>query len=195
VTVSVRDARASQADRLWIERVYRDYLDDLAPLNTGIFPILGEVGHREPDQIARWFGDPNAFPLVIVKASELVGFAMVVRIAGAAGVGAPRLSASAPGASGTSGSGKSGSRYRMAEFFVSRPNRGLGIGRGAVQLILDRFAGRWEIVEYLRNPDAVRFWRRVVAGYTKGHYQERVVNGEVHQVFESGQLVREGERR
>ena len=61
VTVSVRDARASESDRLWIESVYRDYLDDLAPLNTGIFPVLGEVGHREPDQIARWFGDPNAF--------------------------------------------------------------------------------------------------------------------------------------
>ncbi len=165
MTVSVRDARASEADRLWIEHVYRDYLDDLAPLNTGIFPILGEVGHREPDQIARWFGDPNAFPLVIAKSSEPVGFAMVVR--GAAG------SATRSG-------------YRMAEFFVSRPNRGLGIGRGAVQLILDRFAGRWEIVEYMRNPDAVKFWRRVVSGYTKGRYQERVVNGEVHQVFESG---------
>jgi predicted acetyltransferase len=172
-TVSVRDARASEVDRLWIERVYRDYLDDLAPLNTGIFPILGEVGHREPDQIARWYGDPNAFPLVIAKASEPVGFAMVVR-------------ASAAGSPASSGP----SRYRMAEFFISRPNRGLGIGRGAVQLILDRFAGRWEIVEYLRNPGAVRFWRRVVSGYTQGHFQERVVNGEVHQVFESGRPAR-----
>jgi len=59
VTVSVRDARASDSDRLWIESVYRNYLDDLAPLNTGIFPVLGEVGHREPDQIAR----PDAYSL------------------------------------------------------------------------------------------------------------------------------------
>ena len=212
MTVSVRDARASEADRLWIERVYRDYLDDLAPLNTGIFPILGEVGHREPDQIARWFGDPNAYPLVIAKSAEPVGFAMVVRVSGPSAASASRLAASAAAAARTSASssgpssgsgsgsgsgaprsGASGSaatptsgRYRMAEFFVSRPNRGLGIGRGAVHLILDRFAGRWEIVEYLRNPDAVHFWRRVVSRYTQGHYQERVVNGEVHQVFESG---------
>jgi len=174
VTVSVRDARTSEADRLWIERVYRDYLDDLAQPNTGIFPILREVGHREPDQIARWFGDPNAFPLVIVSSSEPVGFAMVLRATARAGAHAA---------------------YRMAEFFVSRPNRGLGIGRGAVQLILDRFAGRWEIIEYLRNPGAVRFWRRVVSGYTRGHYQERVTNGEVHQVFDSGRAEREGKRR
>lgn len=170
MTVSVRDARGSEADRLWIERIYRDYLDDLAPLNTGIFPVLGEVGHREPDQLARWFGDPSAFPLVIVKSSEPVGFAMVVR--------AP----SGPGAREAS--------YRMAEFFISRPSRGLGIGNIAAQLILDRFAGRWEIVEYLRNPGAVNFWRRVLSAYTRGNFQERVVNGEVRQVFESGRAAR-----
>ena len=55
-----------------------------------------------------------------------------------------------------------------------------------MQLILSRFAGRWEITEYLRNADAVSFWRRVVSRYTRGSYQERIVNGEVHQVFDSG---------
>src|SRR5437588_596285 len=87
-TVSVRDARAAPADRLWIQSVYRDYLDDLNP-GTGLFPKLGEVGHREPDLIAHWFGDPNTFPLVIVKGSEPVGFARVVRIAATAAP--PRL--------------------------------------------------------------------------------------------------------
>lgn len=167
MTVSVRDARTSESDRLWIEGVYRDYLDDLAPLNTGLFPTLGEVGHREPDHIARWFGDPAAVPLVILKGDSPVGFAMVAR--------------------GTSPSaGKKAPDFRMAEFFISRPHRRLGIGHNAVQLILNRFAGRWEIAEYQRNPTAVSFWRRVVAAYTGGRYEERVLNGEVHQTFESG---------
>jgi predicted acetyltransferase len=74
----------------------------------------------------------------------------------------------------------------MAEFFIARARRRLGIGRTAVQLILSRFAGRWEITEYLRNPVAVSFWRRVVANYTQGRFQERVTNGEVRQVFDSG---------
>jgi [ribosomal protein S5]-alanine N-acetyltransferase len=165
VTISVRDARSSDSDRLWIQSVYREYLDDLAP-DTGIFPVLGEVGHREPDQIARWFGDPNAFPLVILKGAEPVGFAMVARASPSASQ--PRVD------------------YRMAEFFVTRTRRRLGIGQRAVQLILSRFAGRWEITEYMRNAGAVSFWRRVVAGYTRGNYQERIVNGEVRQVFESG---------
>jgi len=165
VSVSVRDARSAPADRLWIQSVYRDYLDDLNP-GTGIFPALGEVGHREPDQIAHWFGDPNTFPLIIVKGSEPVGFARVLRAVASAAQ--PRID------------------YRMAEFFVLRTWRRLGIGQTAVQLILSRFAGRWEIREYLRNTAAVSFWRRVVATYTRGTYQERIVNGEVHQVFDSG---------
>jgi predicted acetyltransferase len=166
VTVSVRDARGQPADRRWIESVYRDYLDDLAPLNTGVFPILGEVGHSEPDQLARWFADSSAHLLLILKASMPAGFAMVAR-------GGPAF-------------GKSPVDFRMAEFFISRPQRRLGVGRAAVPLILDRFAGRWEIVEYQHNPAAVDFWRRVVSQYTRGDYQERVGNGEVRQTFVSG---------
>ena len=161
MTVSVRDARSSQSDRLWIAGIYREYLDDLAALSTGIFPVLGEVGHREPDQIARWFGDRNAFPLIILHTAERVGFAMVERSAHPA------------------------VEYRMAEFFICRASRRLGVGRTAVNLILNRFAGPWEITEYLRNPGAVSFWRRVVSGYTRGCYQERVINGEVRQIFDS----------
>jgi predicted acetyltransferase len=163
-TVSVRDARAAPADRLWIQGVYRDYLDDLNP-GTGLFPKLPEVGHREPDLIVHWFGDPNTFPLVILRGEEPVGFARVLRTVARAGK--PHID------------------YRMAEFFVARQRRRLGIGRTAVQLILSRFAGRWEITEYVRNAAAVNFWRRVVGGYTEGRYSEKIVNGEVHQVFDS----------
>jgi len=166
VTVSVRDARRSSEDRLWIGGIYREYLDDLATLNTGLFPILGEVGHREPDQIAGWFGDRNAIPLLILQSDEPAGFAMVARTPGVAAA-------------------RQGVEYRMAEFFILRAMRRLGIGRTAVQLILNRFAGRWEITEHLRNPAAVNFWRRVVAAYTGGRYQERVINGEVRQLFDS----------
>jgi predicted acetyltransferase len=168
VTISVRDARGNARDREWIEGVYRDYLDDLSPLNTGVFSTtsLGEIGYSPQDQLSRWFGDFSVNPLVIVRGAEPVGFAMVAQ--GGAGPGRPVVD------------------FRMSEFFVTRTFRRRGVGRSAVELILNRFAGRWEITEYLRNPVAVAFWRRVVAAYTQGRYQERVTNGEVHQVFESG---------
>jgi predicted acetyltransferase len=169
VPVSVRDARGADRDKEWIESVYRDYLDDLSPLNTGVFSTtsLGEIGYSESDQLARWFGDTTVNPLVILRGAEPVGFAMVAR-------------------GGASGGERSRVDYRMAEFFVARTFRRRGVGRLAVELILNRFAGRWEITEYLRNPVAVSFWRRVVANYTQGRYQERVTNGEVRQVFDSG---------
>ena len=183
MTVSVRDARNTEGDRLWIQSVYRDYLDDLVPTaGTGRFPALGEVGHREPDQLFRWFGDPNSFPLVILRASQPVGFALVVR-------GSPAAAARTAGAD-TAGAGAAPAtrapQYRMAEFFITRAMRRLGIGATAVRLIFSRFTGRWEITEYLRNGEAVSFWRRVVASYTLGNYRERIVNGEVRQTFESG---------
>jgi predicted acetyltransferase len=168
VSISVRDARGAPRDREWIESVYRDYLDDLSPLNTGVFSAtsLGEIGYSESDQLARWFGDATVNPLVIVRGADNVGFAMVAR--------------------GGNSPDRSPVDFRMAEFFVARTYRRRGIGRHAVDLILNRFAGRWEITEYLRNPVAVAFWRRVVANYTQGRFQERVTNGEVRQVFESG---------
>jgi predicted acetyltransferase len=188
VTVSVRDARDTEGDRLWIQSVYRDYLDDLAPIGgTGKFPALGEVGHRAPDQLFHWFGDPNSFPLVILRSSEPVGFALVVR--GKPGAFSRRSAVgTAPAAAATTAvtPGRSPIEYRMAEFFITRATRRLGIGATAVRLIFSRFAGRWEITEYLRNATAVSFWRRVVASYTAGNYLERVVNGEVRQTFESG---------
>jgi len=162
--VSVRDCRSDRDDRRWIESVYRDYLTDLAPLESGLFPVLGEVGHREPDQLLRWFGDPNAQVLTILYDESPVGFALVRR--------------RSPGAATA--------EYSMDEFFIARPWRRRGIGAQAVRLLFDRFAGRWLITEHQRNSAAVNFWRGVVAAYTRGRYQERIVNGEVQQHFESG---------
>jgi predicted acetyltransferase len=161
--VTLRDGRSVRTDRGWIEGVSRDYLNDLAPAATGIFPTLGEVGHREPDQLQRWFDDRTAQVLTILYSEEPVGFAMV-----------RRRSAASP------------TEYSMAEFFISRPWRRRGIGAEAVRLLFDRFAGQWLISEHVRNTAAVKFWRRVVSGYTNGKYQERVLNGEVQQHFASG---------
>jgi predicted acetyltransferase len=158
--VSVRDSRSEQDDRRWIESVFGDYLTDLAPAATGLFPALGEVGHRAPDQLLRWFGDIRAQILTILYGQERAGFAMVRR--------------------------PSPAEYSMAEFFIARPWRRLGIGAQAVRLIFDRFAGQWLITEHQNNVSAVEFWRGVVARYTQGSYQERIVNGEVHQRFVTG---------
>jgi predicted acetyltransferase len=68
---------------------------------------------------------------------------------------------------------------------VLRKFRRLGVGRDAATLIFNRFAGQWEVTEYVRNPGAVSFWRQVISLYTRGAYTERIADGEVRQVFRS----------
>ena len=164
--VSIRDCRHSKKDRRWIQDVYGEYLDALTDLNTGLFSVLGADNPREHEIFANWFANDQSHPLLILKGADAVGFALVTR---------PRIAAA----------GEIAADYNMSEFFVRKAHRRMGIGRDAATLIFDRFAGDWEIVEYLRNPGAVAFWRRVLATYSKGRFTERSRNGEVHQRFTS----------
>ena len=169
--VSIRDCRHSKQDHDWIRSVYGEYLDSLADLNTGFFSVIGSDSPSEDEIFANWFSNDQAHPLLILKGSDSVGFALVTR---------PRI----PPAGGTSAD------FFMSEFFVRKPHRGAGIGRNAATLIFDRFAGEWEIVQYQRNPASINFWRRVVEGYSKGDYTERTRNGEVRQRFKSRPAAR-----
>jgi predicted acetyltransferase len=162
MAVSLRDTRASAADSSWIERVFRDYLDDLRVRRTGIFPVLGSIGLNESFQVQGWLADRNTSLLTILNDGKPAGFAVVVHENGVGNID-----------------------YRMAEFFIARPQRRRGIGRGAARLILDRFAGRWQVSEDMSNQEAVAFWRNVLAAYTRGDYRERTGGGEVRQYFSS----------
>lgn len=164
--VSIRDCRQSKKDRQWIQDVYGEYLEALSDLNTGLFSVLGEHNPREDEIFAHWFANDHSHPLVILKGSDSVGFALVSR---------PRVAMA----------GEALVDYNMSEFFIRAPFRRGGIGRDAATLIFDRFAGEWEIVEYERNPGAVAFWRKVLTSYCRGRFNERSRNGEIRQRFSS----------
>ena len=161
--VSIRDALNSQADRLWIQRQYPEYLNDLSDLsmNTGMFPAYRE---REAELMARWFADDSSHPLVILKDDRPVGFALVSR--------PPRNQ-------------REQIDFCMAEFFVAASARRLGVGRDAARLIFNRFSGTWQVTEFLYNKPAVAFWRATVADYTSNQFNETRMHGEVRQVFKS----------
>jgi predicted acetyltransferase len=164
--VSIRDVRRSKQDRQWIQSVYGEYIDSLADLNTGLFSVLSAGNPHQDEIFANWFSNDQSHPLLILKGRDAVGFALVTR---------PRIPAA----------GEKTANYRMSEFFVRNQHRRAGIGRDAATLIFDRFAGEWEIVEYMRHPGSVAFWRHVITRYCAGHYTERSQNGEVRQRFRS----------
>ena len=136
MTVSIRDAQNSPQDRTWIQAQYPEYLEDLSQqsMNTGMFPAQGEHGEREQELMARWFADDTSHPLIILKNDKPAGFALVSR--------PPRHQ-------------RAQVDFRMADFFITPRSRRLGIGRDAAALIFNRFAGTWEIVEFVYNKPAV----------------------------------------
>ncbi len=62
-------------------------------------------------------------------------------------------------------------RY-LAEFFVMRPYRRLGVGRMLAFQTFDTYRGYWELAVVGPNTPAQAFWRRVVDEYTGGRFEE-----------------------
>lgn len=163
--ITIREARASKADRDWIEETYGEYLADLTVDTTGVFPSLTTTGQSVAEIIQGWFHDDRATAFVVLREQEPVGFAVVQR--------------------GPAGGDDAKRHYRLSEFFIRKPFRSRGVGRGAALLLFARYAGEWTIPEQSRNPGAIRFWRRVVSEFTNGHFREQRSQGEVAHRFTS----------
>lgn len=164
--ITIREARASKSDRDWIEETYGEYLADLTADTTGVFPSLTTTGQSVTEIIQGWFHDDRATAFVVLREQEPVGFAVVQR---------------------SLANGDDPKRhYRLSEFFIRKPFRSRGVGRGAAMLLFARYAGEWMISEQARNSGAIRFWRRVVSEFTNGHFRERRDQGEIAHLFTSG---------
>ena len=61
--------------------------------------------------------------------------------------------------------------FNLAEFFITRPLRGKGIGRHVAHTLFDKFKGRWDLLVLPANEPAILFWEKVVAKYTRGTAQ------------------------
>src|SRR5258706_6225568 len=75
--VSIRDCKQSKKDRQWIQYVYGEYLDALSDLNTGLFSVLGADNPHQHVIFANWFANRQSHPLVILRGTNLAGFALV----------------------------------------------------------------------------------------------------------------------
>ena len=74
---------------------------------------------------------------------------------------------------------------RIDEFYVDSALRRLGVGREAARLLLERFAGEWEVVTLPRDISALQFWRAVLREHAPGRVTERHLGGQIVQRFSS----------
>lgn len=62
--------------------------------------------------------------------------------------------------------------WKMAEFFILATHRKQGIGRQAVNKILNQHPGLWEISILKDNEVAKHFWRKILLNSTEQVYNE-----------------------
>ena len=70
----------------------------------------------------------------------------------------------------------SGEEHSISEFFILRKYRRQGVGRKVAGWVFDQHPGKWEVCELDCNPPAQAFWRKVIAEYTGGNYQELILD-------------------
>ena len=61
--------------------------------------------------------------------------------------------------------------YCMSEFFVMLKYRRCGLGKWAAYQLFDRFKGTWQLKRHPGNLPSVKFWDRIVDGYTGGKFR------------------------
>lgn len=58
----------------------------------------------------------------------------------------------------------------IAEFFIMRKWRRLGVGKAAAFTLFNCFQGQWEVKQERENQIAQRFWEAAIREYTNGNY-------------------------
>jgi predicted acetyltransferase len=99
-----------------------------------------------------WIED-HRFPFLIRVDGKLAGFALVRRMIEVKEDPPP---------------------YSIAEFFIMRKYRRLGVGEQAAFFLFDLFPGKWHVAEIPENLGGIRFWRKVIAAYTGGQFEEAI---------------------
>jgi predicted acetyltransferase len=75
--------------------------------------------------------------------------------------------------------------FSIAEFFIMKNYRRLGLGKRVAKEIFDLHIGQWEVFQIEKNKPAQFFWKKTINEYTNGDFQERVEAGKTIQKFAS----------
>jgi predicted acetyltransferase len=109
------------------------------------YPIeIGADGRYGYPRLPLYWSDPDRHPFFVLADTKLAGFAMVHQASA-------HLSAE--------------SVWDMAEFFVLRSYRKLGIGKEAARQVFQRFPGPWQVRVMQSNLPAQRFWSNAIATF------------------------------
>jgi predicted acetyltransferase len=102
---------------------------------------LGPDGRFGYEHLRLYWTEPDRYPFLILVNGDLAGFVFVQK--------GSQISADAD-------------VWDVAEFFIVRGSRRLGVGTKAAHEVWKRFAGKWEVRVINRNKEANEFWARAI---------------------------------
>jgi predicted acetyltransferase len=137
---------AGPSDAALLANLLELYIHDL----SAAFPNvdLGRDGRFGYPQLPLYWSEPDRrFAFLIRCDGRVAGFVLATR-----GVRTP----------------EDPDAFDIAEFFVLRKYRRLGVGRQAALLLWNKLPGRWTVRVSEGNTGGVSFWADIVAEFTKG---------------------------
>lgn len=142
---AVRLERATPEAAAVLSNLLELYTHDL----SDIFDLdVGPDGRFKYAKLPLYWSEPDTrFPFLIRSGDRIAGLALATR-------GSPATDDPAD--------------LDVAEFFVLRKYRRLGVGRAAAFALWDRLPGQWVVRVADTNQAGLRFWTAVVRAYTGG---------------------------
>jgi predicted acetyltransferase len=150
-------AVSAPEDRGTVENLLNLYLYDIAEFANDGWREIGPDGRYGHGALDEYFDGREAAAFLVTVGRELAGFVLVdthVVIARPAGT------------------------HSIAEFFIMRKYRRMGVGRAAAVALFGRFGGPWEVAQDERNAHAQRFWRSVIEDYADAGFSAELVDDE-----------------
>ena len=136
---------ASIDDKPILKNLLELYVYDFSEFNQMDVNATGIFGYSSLD--AYWI-EEGYYPFLIKTSGHLSGFALVKEVI------------------------DNGAKvFVMAEFFVMRKYRTMGIGQYVAHQLFDRFRGVWHVSVRNYNRPALSFWDKTIKSYTFDHYK------------------------
>ncbi len=140
-----------------IENLVQLYIHDFSELFAGTprGDVAADGRYVVDIPLANWWREADHVPLLFRLHGTLAGFALLNAHTHS---GAP-------------------ADHNIAEFFVLRKYRRLGVGRAAAQALFSRYPGRWEAAVMRANTGARAFWHQAIGSHPALRHMEAAERG------------------
>lgn len=140
---------AQEKDLPVVNNLFRLYYYDLSTVTHWNCPESGLFEGYAFGNLSRFWKDDDKYAFVVRADHHLAGFVLIDNIGVNTVVD-----------------------YNITEFFILQKYRRKGVGAYVAERIFDQFRGDWEVMQAPSHKAARMFWRKVIAKYTSGSYEE-----------------------